>query len=140
MPAAFVLVGLAGVIFSRSRYFKVRRVPPWRSASPGVDGPASYSAFGFANPLRHVLANLLGTRRLEMPAESVADQTRARGRVEYTVRVIEPVETYLYRPIRSGALGISRLLKRLQSGHLEAYVAYMLLAVIIALAITAATR
>ena len=39
----------------------VRRVPAWRSATIGVDGPDSYTAFGFANPTRRVLASVLHT-------------------------------------------------------------------------------
>jgi NADH:ubiquinone oxidoreductase subunit 5 (subunit L)/multisubunit Na+/H+ antiporter MnhA subunit len=137
MPVAFVAVALGAIALSGGRYFKVRRVPAWHSATTGVRGPASYSAFGFANPLRHVLANILGTRREAISLESVADDTRGRGRVEYTTRVVEPVETYLYHPLRVGALALARLVKRLQSGRLEAYVAYMLFAVVVALAITA---
>ena len=40
----------------------VRRVPAWRSATIGVDGPDSYTAFGFANPTRRVLAGVLHTQ------------------------------------------------------------------------------
>jgi len=137
MPVVFAAVALAAVALSNGRYFKVRRAPAWHSATSGVEGPASYTAFGFANPLRHVLANVLGTRREARFVESAADNTRGRGRVEYTTRVVEPVEHYLYRPLRSGALSLARLVKRLQSGRLEAYVAYMLFAIVVALAITA---
>ena len=140
MPVLFLAVTFAALGLSRGRYFRVRRAPAWRSASPGVKGPSSYTAFGFANPLRHVLANILGTRREVVLLESVADHTRGRGRVEYTTSVAEPVETYLYRPIRSGALFAARLAKRAQSGHLESYVAYMLVALLVALAITAGLR
>ena len=41
---------------------RVRRVPAWRSATIGVEGPDSYTAFGYANPTRRVLANVLHTR------------------------------------------------------------------------------
>ena len=72
--------------------------------------------------------------------ESEADDIRGRGRVEYTTRVVEPVEAYFYRPLRVAALTLARLAKRLQSGRLEAYVAYMLFALVVALAITAGFR
>jgi hypothetical protein len=60
--------------------------------------------------------------------------------LETRTRVIEPVETYLYRPLRSAALRVAQAAKRLESGRLNAYVAYMLLALLAALAITAALR
>jgi hydrogenase-4 component B len=60
--------------------------------------------------------------------------------VETVTRVVEPVETYLYRPTRTMALAVARGAKRLQSGRLNAYVAYMLIALLAALALTAALR
>lgn len=137
MPIAFVSVTLGAIAISGGRYFKVRRVPAWRSATAGVRGSTSYTAFGFANPLRHVLANVLGTRREVVLVSTPADRTRGRGRVEFTTLVFEPVETYLYRPLRAGLLTLARQAKRLQSGRLEAYVAYMLFALVVALAVTA---
>ena len=57
-----VLVGLFTWAVSGRRMLRVRRVPAWRSATIGVDGPDSYTAFGYANPTRRVLANVLHTR------------------------------------------------------------------------------
>ena len=56
--------------------FAVRRVPAWRSATGGVAGDARYTAFGFANPTRHVLGNLLLTRagHVELEKETRAEE------------------------------------------------------------------
>jgi NADH:ubiquinone oxidoreductase subunit 5 (subunit L)/multisubunit Na+/H+ antiporter MnhA subunit len=142
MPTAFTAVFIGALALSRGRYLRVRRVPAWHSATSGVEGPSSYSAFGFANPLRHVLGNVLGTRRTVDLVMTTDDDPSSHesAHLETRTRVIEPVETYLYRPLRRAALGIARAAKRLQSGHLNAYVAYMLLALLAALAITAALR
>ena len=43
---------------------------------------------------------------------------------------MEPVETYLYRPLRRATLAVARVAKKLQSGRLNAYVAYMLFALL----------
>ena len=51
--------------------------------------------------------------------------------------VVEPVETYLYRPARAGWLWLAGGAKRLQSGRLDAYVGYMLVALLILLAVVA---
>lgn len=137
MPLGIAAVTVTALVLSRGRYFRVRRVPAWRSATTGVEGPSSYTAFAFANPLRHVLANVLGTRREETLLESRADVVRGRGRVEYVTVVVEPVEHYLYRPLRRALLATTRQAKRLQSGRVEAYVGYMLFALVVALAVTA---
>jgi hydrogenase-4 component B len=142
MPAAFVVVFLGAMVLSRGRYLRVRRVPAWHSATSGVAGPASYSAFAFANPLRHVLGNVLGTRRSTelVVADSDDPSTGPLVHLETTTTVVEPVETYLYRPLRTFALAVAGTAKRLQSGRLNAYVAYMLFALLVALALTAALR
>ena len=140
MPTAFIIVFVGVLALSRGRYLKVRRVPSWHSASSGVDGPSSYTSFGFANPLRHVLGNILGSERtVERVGEG--DEGTARNEIPYVeaqTRITEPVEEYLYRPLRQGMLVLSRSAKRLQSGNLNAYVAYMLVALLAVLAITAA--
>jgi formate hydrogenlyase subunit 3/multisubunit Na+/H+ antiporter MnhD subunit len=142
MPTMFCAVFAGALVLSRGRYLRVRRVPAWHSATSGVVGPSSYSAFGFANPLRHVLGNILGTRR-EVEADTSGGSATTPGQnshVETRSWVVEPIETYLYRPLRSLALGVARIAKRMQSGRLNAYVAYMLIALLAALAITAALR
>jgi hypothetical protein len=54
--------------------------------------------------------------------------------------VVEPAEAYLYRPARAAWLFLSHNAKRLQSGRLDAYIAYMLVALLVVLAAVAALR
>lgn len=137
MPTVFTLVLVGVLVVSRGRYLKVRRVPSWRSATSGVDGPSAYTSFGFANPLRHVLGNVLGSRRsVEIVVED--DEGESVAHLETTTRIIEPIESYLYRPLRAASLGVARVAKRLQSGNLNAYVAYMLVVLLAVLALTSA--
>jgi hydrogenase-4 component B len=149
MPIAFSVTFATAVILSKGRYLKVRRVPSWHSATVGVSGPASYTAFGFANPLRHVLGNVLGVQRSTRLVDSNGEAEPEAARpglsspdwhVETHTAVVEPVETYLYRPLRAFVLGVAGYARRLQSGRLNAYVAYMLFALLVALVLTAALR
>ena len=161
MPAGFLLVTLATVLVSRGRFLSVRRAPVWRSATPGVHGEDSYNSFAYANPLRHVLANILGTQkevdRVEIEPVGLPDAAPAPGgegavatpdeevtegrhqpHVVFKASVAEPIETYLYRPVIAGYLALARAAKRLQSGRLEAYVGYMLVALVAVLIVAAA--
>jgi hydrogenase-4 component B len=141
MPAAVLVVLASASGLSNGRFLKVRRAPAWHSATAGVAGPSDYSAFGFANPLRHVLANVLGTRRSTGPVGGgTGDNGDEMSDIETRTKVIEPFETYLYRPSRAVALWASEGARRLQSGSLNAYVAYMLIALLAALALAAALR
>ncbi len=141
MPALLVAVAAFAWLVSGSRLLRVRRVPAWRSATAGVTGHDSYTAFGFANPTRRVLAAVLHTRaevtRFEPPATD-PDQDEAEtpaAHVGYSSDVIEVVEEYLYLPFRRPFLALVRLAQRLQSGRLDAYLAYMLAALLAVLAV-----
>jgi formate hydrogenlyase subunit 3/multisubunit Na+/H+ antiporter MnhD subunit len=142
LPTAIVAVFLTTWALSRGRFLRVRRVRSWHSATSGVAGPSNYTAFGFANPLRHVLANILGaTKTVELVVFDDAADSRGRVvQIESRTRVIEPVETYLYRPTRRAGVAVANVAKRLQSGRLNAYVAYMLIALLAALSVVAAMR
>jgi hydrogenase-4 component B len=147
MPALLLAVVALGAALSRNRMFAVRRVPVWRSATGGVDGESQYTPFGFANPTRKVLANVLLTRSelrtVEQATGGRADdpqRTAAGAHLGYTTDVVEIVEQFLLRPLGRALLAAVRTAKRLQSGRLDAYLGYMLVAVIAVLAIVVGIR
>jgi hydrogenase-4 component B len=131
MPALFAAVAGFAWLASGRRLLHVRRVPAWRSATVGVSGPSSYTAFGFANPTRRVLAAVLHTK-----AEVTRfDQSPDGAHVGFSSDVIEVVEQYLYRPLRRPFRLLVRAAQRLQSGRLDAYLAYMLIVLVAVLAV-----
>ncbi len=139
MPIAFGAVLLSTVVLSRGGLLRVRRVPPWRSATAGVVGANEYSAFGYANVLRHVLSNVLGSQRSLVHAEPAADGD-GRGHVVVETVVVEPVFAYLYRPARAMWLRLGAVARRLQSGRLDAYVGYMLVTLVVLLVVVVAMQ
>ncbi len=138
MPALLACVVTVALAASGGRLWRVRRVPAWRSATAGVEGAGSYTAFGFANPARRVLAGVLHTRA-QTRQVSPGDQART-AHVGYSSDIIEVVEEYLYRPVLRPVQVLARQAKRLQSGRLDAYLAYMLIALIALLALVTALR
>jgi formate hydrogenlyase subunit 3/multisubunit Na+/H+ antiporter MnhD subunit len=149
IPALTLVCGAACVALSGRRMFQVRRVPAWSSASPGVDRGVGYTSFGYANPIRRVLANLLLTRsQLRSQEDVIAAASHsdtdpphraAAAGLHFRVDVVEVVETYLYRPFGTALLALVRVARRLQSGRLDAYLTYMLIALVAMLAIVSAT-
>jgi len=140
MPSLFAAVAILTWLASGSRLLRVRRVPAWRSATAGVSGHDSYTAFGFANPTRRVLGAVLHTRavttRRELGSAGEGEDVAATApHVEYSSDVIEVTEQYLYRPFQRPFALLVRQAQRLQSGRLDAYLAYMLIALIAALAV-----
>jgi len=153
MPVMLLLVMLFAWAVSGRRLLKVRRVPAWRSATIGVDGLDSYTAFGYANPTRRVLAGVLHTRaevqEIMLEPDGPDEGTGAPDRAEdaereqvahlrYDSDVIEVVETYLYRPVLRSFLAVVAVAKRLQSGRLDAYLLYMLIALVALIAVVTA--
>ncbi len=152
MPLMLLLVGLFAWAVSGRRLLRVRRVPAWRSATIGVEGADSYTAFGYANPTRRVLAGVLHTRaevREVMMEEDGSDDGSgapdradvspdAAAHLRYASDVIEVVETYLYRPALGSFMAIVTAAKRLQSGRLDAYLLYMLIALVAVIAVVTA--
>ena len=139
MPSLFVIVSLLALSLSGRRMLRVRRVAPWRSATAGVAGSSRYTAFGFANPTRRVLTAVLHTRtevRQIVPSDD--DGAAEAPHVGYTSDVIEVVEEYLYRPALRPLAALVRAARRLQSGRLDAYLTYMLIALVAMLAVVAA--
>jgi hydrogenase-4 component B len=136
MPVLFAVVLTTAMAASRGRLLRVRRVPPWRSATAGVQGDDSYTAFGFANPTRKVLAAVLHTKAEVSPIAPADDEEGAH--LGYTSDVIEVVEQYLYRPLLRPLAAIVRAARRLQSGRLDAYLAYMLIALVALIAVVSA--
>ena len=59
--------------------------------------PDSYTAFGYANPTRRVLASVLHTQAEVVEVEADGDGDRV-PHLRYASDVVEVVETWLYRP------------------------------------------
>ena len=153
LPLMLLLTVLFAWVVSGRRLLRVRRVPAWRSATIGVGGVGSYTAFGYANPTRRVLAGVLHTRaelREVMMEDNLSDdgsgppdradpgQEEAAAHLRYASDFMEVVETYVHRPAHVFFMAIVTAAKRLQSGRLDAYLLYMLIALIAVIAVVTA--
>jgi hydrogenase-4 component B len=165
IPVVTFLVGLFAWAVSGRRLLRVRRVPAWQSATIGVQGPDSYTAFAYANPTRRVLGNVLHTRSEvrvlagdgeglihdaggapeesgdlngELEPAGPASVVPGAPHLGYRSDVVEVFETYGYRPALRLVMAIVAVAKRLQSGRLDAYMLYMLIALIAVIAVVTA--
>jgi len=142
LPLMLALVALLAAALSGRRLVRVRRVPAWRSATIGVEGAGSYTAFGYANPTRRVLASVLHTRAVVEDLTATPDGGTGAGNgvphLRYASDVVEVVESWLYRPAARLLAAVVATAKRLQSGHLDAYLLYMLIALVAVVAVVTA--
>jgi hydrogenase-4 component B len=138
LPVMLALVAMLALALSGRRLVQVRRVPAWRSATIGVEGADAYTAFGYANPTRRVLASVLHTRaevEVVVPAAGGAGQA---PHLRYASDVVEVVESWLYRPAARLLSSVATAARRLQSGRLDAYLVYMLIALVAVIAVVTA--
>ena len=141
LPVMLGIVVLLTRALSGPRMLRVRRVPAWRSATIGVEGADAYTAFGYANPTRRVLASVLHTRAEVaevVPDDDDGSQAAPGPRLRYASDVIEVVETWLYRPVTRLFGALVAAARRLQSGRLDAYLLYMLIALVAVIAVVTA--
>ena len=102
MPLMLLLTVLFAWAVSGRRLLRVRRVPAWRSATIGVEGADSYTAFGYANPTRRVLR-----RRPAHPHRGARGHDGGR-RERRRVRAARPRRSRLGRGRRASAVRLRR--------------------------------
>ncbi len=69
------------------------------------------------------------------PDDPAPDQV---AHLRYASDVMEVVETYLYRPALRAFMAVVTVAKRLQSGRLDVYLLYMLIALVAVIAVATA--
>jgi hydrogenase-4 component B len=104
--------------------------PTW-ACGQQVGPELAWTSAGFTKPLRLVLEGLLRPER-EIAVRSLGGVVQD---VSYTGRVPHLVEERLYRPVTRIALEGASRARRLQSGRLSTYVAYLAGTVLVVLAI-----
>lgn len=145
IPAYAAVIVLIATMLSGRRFWKVRRAAVWTSGSRGVANSRGYASYGYANPIRKVLAALLLTRH-ELRREEVATGGTAGAenqgvqgvQLGYVVDVTDVVQRYLYRPLVPAVRAVVATARKLQSGRLDAYMAYMLIALLAVVAVVTA--
>jgi len=124
-----VLVALFGVAVILRGSRVAAPAPTW-ACGQLVEPALEWTSAGFTKPLRLVLEHVL------RPERSIVVRTSG-GVVQdvtYSGRVPHLIEERVYRPAQGAALSVARHARRLQSGSLGAYVAYLIALVVVLLA------
>ena len=136
LPSPWLLLGLlalTGLVWRLRGSQRSAPVPAW-ACGQQVERRLDWSSAGFTKPLRLVLEAVLRPRR-----EVVA--VREHGRlqsVHYRGEVPHLFDTLLYGPVQRGALASATIARRLQSGSIRAYAAYLLVLLLGALVLVRA--
>lgn len=119
----------AGLLRLAGRRPRTAATPAWSSGQP-FEAVQAWTSAGFSNPLRVVL------RFVYRPDREVRVETREGVVTEIAYRADIPhlFDTLLYEPLHRRALRAAATARRLQSGSLHTYLAYLLALVIVLLA------
>ena len=123
-----VVLAIGSLVWFARGNRRAASAPTWASGQP-IEATLNWTSAGFTKPLRLVLEVVLRPER-----EIVV---HARGgivqSVSYTGRVPNLIDEKLYRPVVQQALAGAALARRLQSGRLGLYVAYLIGLVVVLL-------
>jgi hydrogenase-4 component B len=93
----------------------------------------TYTATGFSNPVRVIFDAIFRPTTVEDTRETVAEHFRiAIRRDRQTVHIADRL---LLRPAKNRVLALAGQLAQMHHGHINAYIAYVLLALLLALAV-----
>jgi hydrogenase-4 component B len=124
---------IGAVIFLRVLLGKkiVRIGPSWDCGMPGLTPRMQYTATGYSKPLRRIFSFLYQpTRRVELENEG---HTILRTAQHFESKITHPVDEWVYKPLSALVADLSRKAKRIQTGHIQLYLSYIFITLILLL-------
>lgn len=117
LPIPLVLWAIFG------RRSRVRIGPTWDCGLRGLTPQMEYTATGFSKPIRMIFKALFRPRR-EVQREYDYSPYFAKT-LKFESHIEEAFVTRLYRPLNRGILRLSRRMRALQAGSIQAYLIYI---------------
>lgn len=109
----------------------VRLGPSWDCGLPGLGPRMQYTATAYSKPLRRIFSFLYQpTRRVELETEG---QEILRGAERFESNISHVFDDWLYKPAASLISAVSQKAKQIQTGHIQLYLAYIFVTLILLL-------
>jgi hydrogenase-4 component B len=119
----FALIALGWLRGTRGQRRVLRRAPSWTCGAP-TEPRAQYTALGLTKPLRLIFEPVLRSQR-EVDVLEGGSPYFAR-KLRYRSAVPAVFDQWLYQPFVLAVLWTSEQVRRLQTGSLHLYLAYLL--------------
>jgi len=113
------------------RQTRVRIGPTWDCGLQGLTPRMEYTATGFSKPIRMIFKALFRPRR-EVQREYDFSPYFATN-IRFEAHVEEIFETRIYRPLNRWVLWLSRRMRALQAGSIQAYLIYIFITLLLLL-------
>jgi len=129
-----IIIALVFIIFrSLTRHREFSRGAVWDGGLRHLAPDATYTATGFSNPVRVIFGALLKPAESEESTEAVAVHFRTAIKREYTE--VHIIDRFVLQPPIMLLRGVAAITRRMHVGHVNAYAAYVLLAMLAVLVI-----
>jgi hydrogenase-4 component B len=128
------LIALPSIYFIATRYGGKRTVrtgETWDCGSP-LNESNEYTPTGFTQPLKRVFSSFYRSKT-NMSAETESDPYLRK--LSFETYIPEVFEDYLYRPIAKIITGLARKVGVIQTGSIQAYLAYIFVVLVLLLII-----
>jgi hydrogenase-4 component B len=103
----------------------------WGCGLPKLHSRTEYTATGFSKPIRLIFSNIYRPRK-EVEIETDVSSYVSK-RIRYELQIESPFETYFYQPLSVAVLKIANRVRRIQTGSINTYLAYIFIALVISL-------
>jgi len=108
-----------------------RAAMTWGCGLEKLEPRMQYTATGFSKPIRMIFSNIYrATHEIEI---SEVSSPYFQPEVRYELKTESVFLTYLYEPVSRVVLKSARMMRRLQTGHLQSYLAYIFITLVILL-------
>jgi hydrogenase-4 component B len=105
--------------------------PAWGCGLPGLTAANEYTATAFSKPLRMIFAALFRPRR-EIQAEFDVSPYYPKA-IHFESEIQPTFETHFYEPLWTGIQALAARMRKIQTGSIHAYLAYIFVTLILLL-------
>jgi hydrogenase-4 component B len=119
----------AGFLFGGR--LRKRVAQTWACGLQKIEPQMQYTATGFSKPIRMIFSNIFrATHEIEISEES---SPYFHPQVKYQLKTESVFLKYLYEPVQHFVLNSARVVRRIQTGHIQSYLAYIFIILVILL-------
>ncbi|MEK6590306.1 MAG: hydrogenase 4 subunit B [Nitrospinota bacterium] len=119
-------------ILLHTRRTAIHRVPLWDCGFEKITTRMQYNAISFSMPIRRIFGFLFNIRE-QVSLNISTGHTSFPNRLYYRLRIRDHVWGWIYKPISELSFWISRKFGKLQQGHIQVYLVYSFITIIILL-------
>jgi hydrogenase-4 component B len=103
----------------------------WACGMPKIEPRMQYTATGFSKPLRMIFSNIFRATHEIRISEEISPYFHPK--ISYELKTESVFLKYLYEPVYAFILGSAKVMRRVQTGRIQTYLAYIFITLVLLL-------